>query len=403
MKLKLLFLVLIICSCTHNKKNDSSSISETRASISSKDNIAQVFSLDRSSLSEVSFQKEAIIPNSDSIFIEYISFIEVDNFGKVFAAESTPRSKSIYVFNDKGAFLRKIGKEGRGPGEFLMISDMKAKNGKLYVLDHKSYRISIYSLQGLSLLKTVSISYQDSSLEKGYILGDSFFILSENLFLVNFKDPRSLNGDGSNYSGYYHVNDSGEIASKEVLSLKQPRYFVSDKEPGPGYVLPFTAPFSRSSLISVSDQGNIYTVWTDRFLVKKYNRDGEYLNTYKYPFDKVELSSSEAISLIIGDKRKEIAKEGTLPDTWPAIHDMAVDNKSRLWVFIITDNDSSYGGWVLNKKGEPLKSFSWPSVRSNRHLTKLGRMVINNRFFYKVEKKGSTGIQQIVKYKFITD
>lgn len=54
--------------------------------------------------------------------------------------------KKIFVFNLKGKYLTTIGREGRGPGEFLRpVAIDVDEEGRLYVLDHTE--IDIYSYQ----------------------------------------------------------------------------------------------------------------------------------------------------------------------------------------------------------------------------------------------------------------
>ncbi len=58
--------------------------------------------------------------------------------------------KSLLVFNEKGKFLRKIGKVGRGPGEYTSPRSFRIdeKNKKIYVLDYISRKLIIYDFDG---------------------------------------------------------------------------------------------------------------------------------------------------------------------------------------------------------------------------------------------------------------
>ena len=56
----------------------------------------------------------------------------------------------LYQFTLEGKFIRKIGKKGQGPKEFLMISSVKYDNQKeeIYMNDLLSGKIKVYSFDG---------------------------------------------------------------------------------------------------------------------------------------------------------------------------------------------------------------------------------------------------------------
>lgn len=88
-------------------------------------------------------------------------------------------SKTVYVFSDKGKFLRNIGNKGNGPKEFHWCYQLVVDNGCLYILDMLN-RIKKYDLEGnwITDIKLTKQPYRLLSLGNGklacYISDDQF-------------------------------------------------------------------------------------------------------------------------------------------------------------------------------------------------------------------------------------
>jgi hypothetical protein len=163
-----------------------------------------------------------------------------------------------------------------------------------------------------------------------------------------------------------------------------------------GMMLPFTTPFTRSALIAVTDKGLIFTSWNENFLIKVYDKKGDYQRAFYYPYKKSSLKLSR---LDISDHEKKYLNKVGYPKTWPAIHTMFFDDQNRLWVFTITDSDSTYKGWILSKKGKLLAKFNWPGRRNKRSPLYKPIMLVKNGYFYTHERDLNKGTDRIVKWK----
>lgn len=108
----------------------------------------------------------------------------------------------------------------------------------------------------------------------------------------------------------------------------------------------------------------------------------------------LELSNFE----IDAAKKSEINKT-EVPNNWPALHTMVMDEKNRLWVATITDSDSTFNWRVVDEKGAPLASFSYPGNRKRSSVWSEPLYKIKNGYFYELERDMRSGIDRIVKYK----
>lgn len=68
---------------------------------------------------------------------------------------SQPQEQCIKVFSSSGEYLRTIGREGEGPGEFMGLGEMGWLEDTLYVSDFQNRRVSFFEPNG-SYLRSVS-------------------------------------------------------------------------------------------------------------------------------------------------------------------------------------------------------------------------------------------------------
>lgn len=102
--------------------------------------------------------------------------IEVSMTGKIYLAD--PQNHCVPVFSSQGEFLKQIGRQGKGPGEFTLPMRLELYNGTVIVVDTGTHRVSQFT-------------------ETGEFL-DSFVTSAENYMpleiKVNSKGPIYING-----------------------------------------------------------------------------------------------------------------------------------------------------------------------------------------------------------------
>lgn len=93
---------------------------------------------------------------SDVIF-DYLIDLDVDKNNRIYIPDLGTRS--IYVFSKKGNLIKKIGRGGKGPGEFQILRDVAISKHRLYVFDPTLFRISVFSLKndGFELSETIKL------------------------------------------------------------------------------------------------------------------------------------------------------------------------------------------------------------------------------------------------------
>ena len=146
---------------------NSSQISKSQQTANKKDRNDIIINLDHSdgtdNKASLLFQNpKAIIleTNSESI-IGRVTGIQIFD-GKIFLIDKIS-AKSLFVFDMDGKFIRKIGRIGRGPGEYASISDFTIDTVKkeIYTLDGAQNIMHKYSVDG-AYINSVRIADQSS-------------------------------------------------------------------------------------------------------------------------------------------------------------------------------------------------------------------------------------------------
>ena len=92
---------------------------------------------DKKSEIQLSTKKECII--------SYITDMEIDSEGNFIVADGWQR-RGIFVFAPNGEFIKELGKNGQGPGEYLTpVSVAISSKQEIWVADYMGNRFNIYS------------------------------------------------------------------------------------------------------------------------------------------------------------------------------------------------------------------------------------------------------------------
>lgn len=112
---------------------------------------------------KIRFVPEITIDDSalpeDVFFLGYGDIV-VDDGGNVYVMDS--KAQHIKKFDATGKFLKLIGREGQGPGEFSRPSGLVCSADKLVAFDMMGFRFSLFNLDGVPIK-----SVRHSFIEKG--------------------------------------------------------------------------------------------------------------------------------------------------------------------------------------------------------------------------------------------
>ena len=142
------------------------------------------------------------------VFLETNDNSLLGDIGKVITTDSLifimddSFAKSIYCFTDDGRFLHKIGKAGRGPGEYNSLDDfvVDEKNQLVKLLDRNAKSIRCYDYKG-KFIKSIALGFYASEFslyKEGYLFHNltmPFFINNKyiNKRLIGWAEKDGIN------------------------------------------------------------------------------------------------------------------------------------------------------------------------------------------------------------------
>jgi hypothetical protein len=142
------------------------------------------------------FKKAKIIPleTADESLIGQITEVQVSD-GKMFVFDTDHIHGGLFVFDMDGKFIRRIGRKGQGPEEYVFLSDFTVDEAKheIYLMDLDRKCIMIYDIETGKYIKRINISYMS---EKTY---SNCILYSEGRL---YADVRAKSGSKENYMLY---------------------------------------------------------------------------------------------------------------------------------------------------------------------------------------------------------
>lgn len=336
----------------------------------------------------IDFKQTAVFGETEEVLLGSIDGVTVDEQGRVYLGDGD--QNVIHAYKPSGQYLRKIGSEGKGPGEFTGIYSLRQLDDSLYAYDSQQDRVNVFSLDSFAFSHAVPLTRENKEIEElSNTSPKSFYVLGNGKLLVSFIEYFSMGQeeDTDRSTLFYQMNKEGEMISEKVLEQKARKSITGTIGGGP-VVVP--APFGRKSLFAGGPDNTFYGSWNEDFLIKKYNAEGEYQQAIYYPYTKSPLEIEDVLEKFDHEGFRDLLTNVERPATWPVIHSMKVDDQSRIWVSTITDDRDSYRWWVISSEGELLAKFNWPRSRSLK--------VVKDGSVYTHETDEETGVERIVRY-----
>lgn len=327
--------------------------------------------------------------------------LEIDDSGRIYIGNRSV--KTIQVFDSTGSYLTEIGGDGSGPGEFNGISEIKIQSNHLIAFDFLQFRTTFFFLNPLKVfeVKNAYLNRAPDIEELNGWFSNGYKLIDDKRFLVRYVDEYAnanvgtpkYNLDKPRAGRYYIVDREGKVISEMLFELKNHKNITADV--GGRHIWNLSpVPFLNQPLVSISDDGHIISANSEESLIKIYASNGDYIRAFYIPLEKKMLIKEELLSTYseAGKETQNLLQNAELPETWPALGDIFMDDENRLWVSKIPESDNLIYEWlILQDTGDLLAKFRWPG---NRSIEK-----IKNGYLYARETDESTGIQTIVKYR----
>jgi hypothetical protein len=261
--------------------------------------------------------------------------VTTDLKGNIYLTDSM--DYSIKKFNGEGILIKKAGRKGQGPGEFLAIRLIKYFNGLLYVTDQNLRGIQVFD-EDLNYQEHIPFNMQIWDLN--IVSANKIFISTP--FLANPKKIICVDFEGNT------------------------RVDMSDFDGKQDYWMNFRK-------FEIDDQGNFYFVFAFEDRIEKFNK------SLKKIWSKSLLSRKK-----VRQKKAEVMFGPSQLPTEMVYKDIALDSSGRLFILggHLSKNPSR-DVYVLDEKGRHLLTFTLPEASHCIHID-------NHNFLYSRAGQGVT-------------
>ena len=235
-----------------------------------------------------------------------ISGLDVDDDGNIYVLDS--RSAQVRVFDERGLFLRAIGRKGQGPGELEMPIFVKVGHpGELIVFDYLRQNLITFSLDGKYLRQSrtrepfVPIDFDP----QGNIVG-----------MVTLAPPPI---GGRELKKYFLTQDQPLLIAKEEQDKSRQRTEMAVAKP--------------TLACAVSSQGKIVWGRSDDYELRILDPQGAPIRVVRKNYD--PLPFSERDRKFYQDEYADWVRAGgklLFPDHLPAFMGISVDAEERIFV-----------------------------------------------------------------------
>ena len=364
-----------------------------------------VFSSNEEPPFEIKINRELSYSNSDELITGTTGSFDLDEKGSIYIIDR--QLKRIHQYDSNGKYILEFAREGSGPGEFRFPGRLSVNGDQLSVYDPALFRVNFFSADSLKFIESFKLQPRNKKDFKKLDGQNVSYIsvISDSLFLTGFSDPLYPDPSHQNYNlntrtiSYYLMTRNGHIISAPVF--EQPAYrALSAVVQGQYRFTQFE--FLGKTLITASENSQLYMAQTDHFFIRVYDAHGRYLHGIYYPYNKSVFTREEAIQIETVDFEEGVtdwrvsvirySADEDIPETWPALNNMLVDDENRLWVSTIVSDRDVYEWWVLQDTGELIAKFLWPRHKEIE--------VVKSGKIYVRETEEETGLQQVVRYGF---
>ncbi|MEX0905880.1 MAG: 6-bladed beta-propeller [Balneolaceae bacterium] len=350
-----------------------------------------VFPADTEPEFEIALTREASFGDTEDIFLGGWLTAAVDNRERVFLADQ--QETVIHLYNPDGTYNRQIGREGEGPGEYRSIGQMRTDNQYFYLMDRNLNRITLYDLDTFEVITDHAVPVNQDEDDGNFRYPNAFHLMPDDQYLIHFGMAFMSGSNGSD-------DDSRKLEGR-ILNPENESY-----EPGNVFSFPasealvhregnsmmvMSVPYKRSSHVTYRNN-KIYHGWSEHFLLKVYDDEGNYQRSIYYTFPNRRLNRDKVLELHADRDQqwRDMVRNDNMPETWPVYYSFLVDDENRFWVEMVTEDTEASEYVVLQETGELLGRIPWSRDKTIQQ--------VKNGFLY-TQEEDEMGLREIVKYR----
>jgi len=268
-----------------------------------------------------------------------INGLDVDDDGNLYVLDY--RSAQVRVFDDRGVFLRTIGRKGQGPGEIEMpVFVQVGPSGELAVFDYLRQNLITFSLDGKYLRqRRTRESFVPLRIDhQGNIVGS-----------VSLAPPPI---GGRELKKYFLTKDQPLVIAREDQDKNRQKTEMAVAKP--------------RLACAVSQQGKIVWGKSDNYELRILDPQGDPIHFIRKKYD--PLPFSERDRKFYQDEYADWIRAGgklVFPDHLPAFMDISVDAEERIFVKTYQRIERTTDGLYFDIYGSDGKYLAKVPIRAN--------------------------------------
>ncbi len=272
----------------------------------------------------------------DGEFFSNLISVAVDDTGAVYACDYA--ANNIKKFSADGEFLRIIGKEGQGPGEFGSPLRIDVVRDRLIIWDSMNMRITLLSLKG-EYIKSVKWDrmqqgwpYGIKSLPDGKIGVEG---------RISVRRGKSRPDEWIIHLFSYDLDRLREVSRRDVWARKN----IMNPELQRQQSIPL--PFSPMIHWEMSPNGKVIIGYSDKYEIEIHDPLKGKISTFSREYEPVEVTKKDreqyfagmTYSTSVGGSVTQkqgapdyVVKNTDFPRYKPAFDDILCDSEGNIWV-----------------------------------------------------------------------
>lgn len=284
--------------------------------------------------------------------------VDVDSRGRIYIAD--PIQGGVTVLSPEAKFQRRIGRHGKGPGEFKYVRTVQILPGdSLLVYDVGLGRISVYAPDSSSIAYQLNIGLASNSSPPNRIEKLS---TRSGMFAV-YRRPYVAQmpaGDKDNRTQTVRVLESdGSIRVDSVLVVAAAEPLIVRTQRAIGVI---ENPFSPAGLLRLGPDDRMYFGWGDSVGIAIYAIDGHKVGGFALPFVGSDVTEAD-VTTATAEMERVFASSvrKAVPERWPAFRNFVVDSEGRVWLGLLAPGGQPTQWTAFTENGSPVCSVALPS------------------------------------------
>jgi hypothetical protein len=244
--------------------------------------------------------------------------ITVDNDGTIYVADE--KREDIRSFDSAGRFINKLGRKGKGPGEYLYIGGIAANSrGKLFMYDFGMARVNVYARDGKVLATLPCHGLPEP--------GDREFILLSTAGDIYIEDIVARDSaDSFPRLSFVRCDSSGVVRdSLPIIRWTEWR--------------PFNAAYDAFGVMSLNRRGELVSGFTGQYAIEVRSKDGKVFRIERVGAQSVPVSQAERHYLDSSYRQfsaRSPRPRHNEPALKPVFKALSTGEDNRIWVTLYT-------------------------------------------------------------------